>query len=108
LEWSPSRIVGWASTVGPETARLAETILAERRHPEQGYRSCLGILRLGKKYGHERLEAACSRALTAGARSYRHVESILKHGLDRVAQAEENHASRILFHENVRGRNYYH
>jgi transposase len=108
LEWSPSRIIGWASTVGPETAKLAETILAERRHPEQGYRSCLGILRLGKKYGHDRLEAACSRALTAGARSYRHVESILKHGLDRVAQDEEKSASHMLFHENVRGRNYYH
>ncbi len=108
LEWSPSRIVGWASTVGPETAKLAKTILAERRHPEQGYRSCLGILRLGKKYGHDRLEAACSRALSAGARSYRHVESILKHGLDRVAQGDETPASRMPFHENVRGRNYYH
>lgn len=108
LEWSPTRIIGWASTVGPETAKLAETILAERRHPEQGYRSCLGILRLGKKYGHDRLEAACSRALSAGARSYRHVESILKHGLDGVAPAEEKPASPGLFHENIRGRNYYH
>ncbi len=108
LEWSPSRIVGWASTVGTETAKLAEAILAERRHPEQGYRSCLGILRLGKKYGHDRLEAACARALSAGARSYRHVESILKHGLDRVAPADTNPASPGLVHENVRGRNYYH
>jgi transposase len=107
LEWSPSRIVGWASTVGPETAKLAEKILAERRHPEQGYRSCLGILRLSKKYGHDRLEAACARALAAGARSYRHVDSILKHGLDRVAESDAP-ASRALLHENVRGRNYYH
>ena len=108
LEWTPSRIIGWASTVGSETAKLAEAILAERRHPEQGYRSCLGILRLGKTYGHDRLEAACARALRAGARSYRHVESILKHGLDRVTQDDEPPASRGFFHENVRGRNYYH
>src|SRR6266508_2961644 len=77
-EWSPSRIIGWAETIGTSTRALAEAILAERRHPEQGYRSCLGILRLGKQYGKERLEAACARAFSVRARSYRHVESILK------------------------------
>src|SRR5262249_40076447 len=71
LEWSPSRLAHWAGTIGPRTAQLVEAILADRPHPEQGYRSCLGILRLGKRYGDERLEAACRRALLAGARSYR-------------------------------------
>jgi transposase len=107
LEWTPSRIVGWAATVGTSTAKLAEAILAERRHPEQGYRSCLGILRLGKKYGHARLEAACARALTVGARSYRHVESILKHGLDRIDDSGAAPATRSFMHNNVRGSRYY-
>jgi transposase len=106
-EWSPSRIVRWAETIGPATARLAQTILEERPHPEQGYRSCLGILRLAKRFGNERLEAACARALEAGAGSYRHVESILRHGLDRMhADGDVTLVSRS--HENVRGRDYYH
>jgi len=87
MEWSPSRIINWADTIGPRTRALVEAILADRPHPEQGYRSCLGILRLGKRYDNTRLEAACARALTAGARSYRHIDSILKHGLDRAPLA---------------------
>jgi transposase len=106
-EWSPSRIVRWADTIGPSTAKLAQAILEDRPHPEQGYRSCLGILRLGKRFGDDRLEIACERALAVGARSYRHVESILKHGLDRVpADGDATLVSRA--HENVRGRDYYH
>jgi transposase len=108
LEWSPSRIVSWASTVGPQTAKLAEAILKERRHPEQGYRSCLGILRLGKKYTESRLEAACARALAVGARSYRHVESILSHGLDQLELTEQATQESPRLHENLRGRDYYH
>jgi transposase len=108
-EWSPTRIVKWAESIGPETAKLAGAILVERPHPEQGYRSCLGILRLSKRYGQERLEAACARAMVAGARSYRHVESILKHGLDRITPAEESESKQLsLVHGNVRGPGYYH
>jgi transposase len=106
-EWTPSRILSWAGKVGTETRDLCDAILAERPHPEQGFRSCLGILRLGKRYGEARLEAACARALRVRARSYRHVESILKNGLDRVAATEEQ-TSLSLTHENVRGRDYYH
>lgn len=106
-EWSPSRILSWAATLGPETAKLAEAILAARPHPEQGYRSCLGILRLSKKYGGDRVEVACGRAMAVGARSYRHVESILKHGLDRLATPEVAETPRPA-HENIRGRDYYH
>jgi transposase len=112
LEWTPSRLVHWAQTIGPRAARLVEAILDERRHPEHGYRSCLGILRLGKRYGDARLEAACGRAFAVGARSYRHVESILKHGLDRVSvEASEPAAPApsptASEHENLRGRDYY-
>jgi transposase len=108
-EWSPSRLVGWAKTIGPKTAVLVAAIIEERRHPEQGYRSCLGILRLSKKYGAERLEAACSRAVAVGARSYRHVEAILRNGLDRVAlPTTETPAMKGTTHENVRGPDYYH
>ena len=108
LEWTPTRIVHWAGTIGPNTARLVEAILAERPHPEMGYRSCLRILRLGKKYGSERLEAAAARAVSVRARSYRHVESILKNGLDRVPVEAEPTRAAPLDHENVRGSRYYH
>jgi transposase len=76
--WTPSRLVRWAATVGPAVAELAETILRSRPHPEQGYRACLGLMHLEKRYGRERLNAACQRALTVRGLSYRSVESILK------------------------------
>lgn len=109
LEWSPSRLIDWARTIGPRTADLVEAILADRPHPEQGYRSCLGILRLAKGYGVDRLEAACARAGAAHARSYRHVDAILKHGLDRLPLATEAHAQLTLVpaHEHLRGPEYY-
>ena len=105
-EWSPSRLTRWAATIGPQTAALVTAILAARRHPEQGYRSCLGILRLAKRYDAPRLEAACARALIAGARSYRHVDAILKRGLDRTTPAPPT--APVPAHENIRGRDYYH
>ena len=110
LDWSPSRILAWAAKTGPATARLAETILASKRHPEQGYRACLGLLRLGEKtYGQQRLEAACVRALAIGASSYKSVQSILKNGLDHQPLPEEpaQAPTPILGHENVRGSEYY-
>jgi transposase len=109
LEWSPSRLIDWARTIGPQTATLVEAILADRPHPEQGYRSCLGILRLAKGYGGERLEAACARAAAVRARSYRHVATILKHGLDRLPLAAEAQAQLTLVpaHEHLRGPAYY-
>jgi transposase len=109
MEWSPSRLVNWAGTIGSQTRALVSAILAERPHPEQGYRSCLGVLRLAKRYGDARLEAACARAMAAGARSFRHVDSILKHGLDRipVRTTAVANPSPVPTHENVRGPNYY-
>jgi len=107
LAWTPSRIVHWAASIGPSTQKLVEAILADRPHPEQGYRSCLGILRLAKRYGPERLEAACKRAVAVRARSYRHVDSILKRGLDRVALPAHGARGVPASHENVRGADYY-
>jgi len=107
-EWTPSRIVHWASSVGPNVALLAKAIIEERRHPEHGYRSCLGIFRLAKKYDAARVDAACARALLAGARSYRHVDSILKHGLDRAPALDIGSRGPGIAHENVRGPGYYH
>lgn len=71
FKWNPSRIIRWARTTGKFTAEVVESIMASLRHPEQGYRSCMGIMRLGKRYSNERLEAACGRALSIGALSYR-------------------------------------
>lgn len=105
LEWTPERIVAWAANAGPNTARLAEKIIAGKSHPEQGYRACLGLIRLGDRYSAERLEAAAGRALKLGARSYRNVKSILEHGLDQVELEPTPEAT--LVHENLRGPGYY-
>lgn len=108
-EWTPTRILGWAEQIGPHTRALCEVILRDRRHPEWGYRSCLGLFRLSKKYGPERLDAASRRALFAGARSYRPVLTILRHNLDGQPLPEpEAPAKPGVSHENVRGPGYYH
>jgi transposase len=99
--------VHWAGTIGVATSQLVEAILRERPHPEHGYRSCLGILRLAKRYGEARLEAACARAMRVGARSFRHVDSILKNGLDRVVLVDDPMTDSPLDHENLRGGGYY-
>jgi transposase len=106
LEWSPSRILGWAASLGEATGQIAGEILTRREHPEQGYRSCLGILRLGKLYGRDRLEAASRRALAIGAASYKSIRSILENGLDREAVPEAQPAQ-TLQHPNLRGQGYY-
>lgn len=106
-EWTPQRLIRWAADSGAATARVVEVILASRPHPQQGFRSCLGIMRLGKSYGPERLEAACRRALTIGACSYKSIESILKNGLDRTPLPVSLPASVAPRHANIRGPAYY-
>lgn len=105
LEWTPSRIIRWAESAGPSAAALVDGIMRSRPHPEQGFRSCLGIIRLGARYGDDRLEAACARALALRAFSYRSVESILRNGLDR--QALPTTPPTPFSHDNLRGPNYY-
>jgi transposase len=106
-EWTPQRLIRWAADSGAATARVVEVILASRPHPQQGFRSCLGIMRLGKSYGTERLEAACRRALTIGACSYKSIESILKNGLDRTPLPASLPAAVAPRHANIRGPEYY-
>ena len=106
-EWTPSRIVGWAEKTGPATAELAAAIMEGRPHPEQGFRSCLGVMRLGREYGGERLEAACRRAVEIKAFSYASVKSILKSGLDRGAAIETTAEPEPMDHPNIRGSGYY-
>ena len=103
-EWTLERIRHEAQAVGPDTAVLVDVILRSRPHPEQGFRSCVGILRL--RYGAERVDAACARALGLGTRSYTSVAAILKNRRERApAGAAE---PPLLIHENIRGSGYYH
>lgn len=109
LEWTPTRMIEWATKTGPGTAQLVEKIMAKREHPEQGYKSCLGILRhLLGHYGAVRVEAAAARALKFNTCSYTSMRSILLRGLDRQTQAGEPEQAVLPFHANVRGGKYYH
>jgi len=107
-DWSPERLAKWAAKTGPATEKLILTVLTSRKHPQQAYRACLGILRLGKAYGDDRLEAACRRALILGSHSYKSIESILKHRLDDKPLAEQQELALPEDHDNIRGPSYYH
>jgi transposase len=107
--WTPERLVRWATQSGPATAELVATIMASRAHPQQGFRSCLGLMRLGKSFGAERLEAACRRALDIRAHSYKSVHSILKNRLDeKPLPPPEEPTGEPIVHGNIRGATYYH
>jgi len=105
--WNAQRFLDWAATVGPQTQAAVEQVLASRVHPQQGYRTALGILRLGKTHGQERLEAACLRAIQIKAVTYRSIASILKHALERQTPTQVQ-AHLPPDHANVRGSKYYH
>ena len=107
-EWTPRRLVKWAASFGPNTSGLVEAILRKRVHPQQGFRSALGLLRLGKQYGPKRLENACERALATGAISYRSVASILKANLDKQPIQKAPESPEPIEHGNIRGAGYYH
>ena len=107
LEWTPSRIIAWAGKNGPHTETLISRIIESRRHPEQGFRSCLGVMRLAKHYSAERLEAACARALTLNACSYKYIKSILEKGLDKQPLLPAFDSVKPVLHYNLRGKEYY-
>jgi transposase len=107
-EWTPERLVRWAEKTGPATAGVIGHIMANRPHPQQGFRSCLGILRLGERYGNDRLEAACRRALRLDACRYKSIESILQRGLDRQALPEQQRLDLPAAHDHLRGPGYFH
>jgi transposase len=108
LEWTPSRLITWGATVGPGTAALFAAIMQQRPHPEQGYRACLGIMRLAKQYPAARLERACARALHFRACSYKSVLAILRHHRDAEPLPTETEPPALPLHANVRGAKYYH
>ena len=107
LEWTPSRLVDWAKTIGPATAELFDRIMASKRHPEQGYRSCLGILRLAKEYTGQRVEAAARRAIALHACSYQSIKSMLQCNLDSQAIEPAAEPRPPLDHPNIRGSEYF-
>jgi transposase len=108
LQWTPAKLIAWGERVGAATAGVVRWQMEHRPHPEQGYRSCLGLMRLARQYGHERLEAACARAQSIRAPNYRSVKSILECGLDRQDTALlGGAASSMPSHDNVRGPGYY-
>jgi len=106
-DWTVGRIRRDAVLIGPATAALCDLILERRPHPEQGFRSCLGILRLARAYGVARLEAAATRAIDIGALTYGSVRSILEHKLDRSVAPSRAADGAPIIHPNIRGSRYY-
>lgn len=107
--WTPARLVAYAEKIGPSTAALFDAIMADRPHPEQGFRTCLGILALTRSYDNARVDAACRRAVSIKARSVASIRSILKNGLDRAFLDEDGHSDREpVRHGNIRGGGYFH
>ena len=106
-DWTPDRFIRWAEKIGPQTTQLITSVLSSRPHPQQGFRTALGILRLAKSYEDHRLEAACKRALLIGSKNYRSVASILKHGLDQKPLNQPSKDNPAIMHTNVRGSQYY-
>ena len=107
LEWTPAKLIAWGQRIGVSTAAVVTWQLEHRPHPEQGYRACLGLLALVRRYSAERLEAACTRAMAIRAPNLRSVTNILKNGLDRQPSLLPATDSPAIEHENVRGADYY-
>jgi len=109
LEWTPSRLLGWADAAGPHTAELFRRILAAKPHPEAGYRACLGLVRLGGKHTLKRLEAAAVRALHFGTYSFGSVDSILRLHLERepLPGVSAGGPPAVILHTNIRGAAYF-
>jgi transposase len=108
LEWTPSRLIKWGASIGPSTGAVVEEIMRLKPHPEMGYRACLGVMSLGKKYGNDRLENASLRAVRTGTTTYTSLKSILKNSLDQSPVTDEPTETRLpKMHENIRGSAYY-
>jgi len=105
--WTPERLIEWGRRIGVATGELVTRLLAHHKHPEHAYRSCLGLPSLTKRYGQDRLEAACERALLLGTFKYRHVRDLLANNRDRAPQASDTADWISPEHANVRGPGYY-
>ncbi len=106
MEWTPQRLIHWGKDIGSATAAVVTRLLEQHKHPEHGYRACLGLLSLAKRYGKPRLEAACALALQLGTCQYRHVRDILANNRDRTRQATQSDWVSPA-HVHVRGPAYY-
>ncbi len=106
-KFSPKRIQNWAASIGGNTAEFVNHMMVSRAFPQQAYRACLGLLRLGNHYGNMRLDKACHKALLAGATRYQQVEAILKNNLEEVPIQNKIKDAPLIIHENIRGSDYY-
>ncbi len=106
-EWTPERLLAWAGKSGDSVRQVADAIMTSRMHPEQGFRACMGLMSLGKRFGKARLEAACARAVAVKAFSYQNVKNILYSGLDRQPLPCRTVVRSAGYHANVRGAGYY-
>jgi len=107
-QWTPERIIRWGRSIGEQTAIAANIIISGRRHPQQGFRACMGLMSMGKKYSNNRLEAACKRAITTNCVTYKSIKSILSTGLDQQPLPETQASQEIPEHDNIRGSGYFH
>ena len=107
-QWTPERFIRWGRSIGEQTAIATNLIMNKKRHPQQGFRACMGLMNMGKKYSNDRLEAACNRAIATNCVSYKSIKSILKTGLDQQALPEMQTPQHIPDHGNIRGPGYFH
>lgn len=107
-QWTPERFIRWGRSIGEQTAIATNIIMSKRRHPQQGFRACMGLMSMGRKYSNERLEAACNRAIATNCVSYKSIKSILNTGLDQQALPEMQTSQHIPSHDNIRGPGYFH
>jgi transposase len=107
LGWTPERFLNWAEDIGSFTRELVDYLLKNKPHPEQGFRSCVGLLGLSKRYGKSRLEQACQRALALGSPRRKSVASLLEKGLESKPLAEAKTHVSFPVHDNIRGPEYY-
>ncbi|HXX69093.1 MAG TPA: hypothetical protein VEK07_18040 [Polyangiaceae bacterium] len=105
-KWPPERVVAWAESVGVHVGELAQRLMSRRTHPEKGYRACLGVIRLADRFGRERVDAACARAVSIGSPTFKTLQAILKNGLDRTPLFEPPPRT-ALEHDNIRGPSYF-
>jgi transposase len=106
-EWTPEKFIHWAEGIGEEVKLYILKVLERKQHPEQGYKSCVGILSFAKKVGNERLKKACKRALGYGAYNYKTIQTILEKELDAGEGPEETDHLGMPQHDNIRGEQYY-
>lgn len=109
VKWTPERMIRWVGEAGPYTTKVAETIIASRRHPEESFNTILGMIRLGEKFGKARLEGACTRAIENNTANYRSLKNILNAGLDQASSSRTpiKEPSPPINHENIRGPEYF-